>query len=119
MPKTSTPMTKIPGKPGPAPGNPKALQGGTPGIRGQVAGPWTPLSWNSREPEKAVRPIVEEGSTPDKDKKPPPQIAYSMEGVSNPARPRSEDDGEENIAEAKPLRPLTSKPLDAWPLKAR
>ena len=117
MMRTTTKPTLVPGRTPPAPTAPKSsMPTGCPGIRGQVAGPWNPTSWNSREPEKAIRPIVEEGSTPDKDKNQPPQIAYPMEGVS--ATP-GEDDEQQNIAIAKPLRPLTSAPVDSWPTISR
>ena len=93
MPKTSSPMTRISGKTPPAPNSGK-LQSGSPMVRdSRQPSPWSGYSFNA---EKAVAapPLCED------EKRPP-------------------DNGEEDIAVAKPVRPLTSAPIDSWPILSR
>ena len=103
MPRTSTKPTLIPGRRGPVANNPpKSQQSGTPGVRSQQRQPseWNPTTWNSREPEKAVRkpaPVPAEVEDENSgDQKKPKLIAY-------PDKPK----------------PLDTTDVDRWPEKAR
>jgi len=87
--KTTSPVTRIPGKLGPPPTAPKSsMPTGTPGVR-QGPSPWSGYSFNA---EKAVQN---------------PAPAVPAEGVSAPP------------LEAKPLRPLEAAPVDSWPILSR